>query len=100
MRSPSSLRSCGLRRPALAKVSQTSVETVKVVEVAAHARAKIAAVQPAARTDTTDRNTRRDKLALVEVPNVAIASSAVASQANGGVTLGIDNGEPAPSSAG
>ena len=80
-----------------AHISKTSVEAVKVVEVTARAPAKIAAAQPAARTDTTDRDTPRDELAHVEVPNV---SSAVASQANSGGALGIADGEPALSSAG
>ena len=83
-----------------AHISKTSVAAVKVVEVPARGPAEIAAVRPAARTDTTDRDEPRDKLADVEVPNVATAPSVVVSPANSGDALGIANGGPALSAAG
>jgi curved DNA-binding protein CbpA len=83
-----------------AHISRTSVAAVNVVEIPARGPAEIAAVQPAARTDTTDQDEPRDKLADVELPNIATAPSAVASPANSGDALGIANGGPAWSAAG
>src|ERR1700730_889523 len=76
-------------------VAKTSVEAVKVVEVAARGPVEIADVQPPARTDTTDRDQPRDQLARVEVPDIAIVLSAIASEVNSGGALGIANGRPA-----
>ena len=83
-----------------AHVSNTSVEAVAVVEVPARGPAEIAAVEPAARSDTTDRDEPRGKLAGVEVPNMATAPSAAASAAIIREALGIADGGPALSSAG
>jgi curved DNA-binding protein CbpA len=76
-------------------VAKTSVEAVKVVEVAARGPVEIADVQPPGRTETTDRDEPRDKLARVEVPDMAIAPSAIASEVNSGGALGIADGRPA-----
>jgi hypothetical protein len=62
--------------------------------------AEIAAVQPAARTNTIARDEPRDKLARVEVPNIAIVSSAVELEANSGGAVGIANGGPTLNSTG
>jgi hypothetical protein len=62
--------------------------------------AEIAAVQPAARTDTIDRDEPRDKLARVEVPDMAVVPSANASEANSGGAVGSANGGPALNSTG
>jgi DnaJ-domain-containing protein 1 len=61
---------------------------------------EIAAVQPAARTDTIERDEPRDKLPRVEVPNMAVASSTVAAEANRDGAVGIANGGPALNSIG
>src|SRR5260221_7375893 len=76
-------------------VAKTSVEAVKVVEVAARGPVVIAAVQPPAQPDATDRDEPRDKLARVEVPDMAIVLSAIASEVNSGGALGIANDRPA-----
>jgi hypothetical protein len=76
-------------------VAKTSVEAVKVVEVAARGPVEIADVQPPGRTETTDRDEPRDKLARVEVPDMAIVLSAIASEVNSGGAPGIANGRPA-----
>jgi len=81
-------------------ISKTFVEAVAVVEVAARGPPEIAAIEPAARTDTTDRDEPRGKLAGVEAPNMATAPSVVASAAPSGEALGIADGGPALSSAG
>jgi hypothetical protein len=73
-------------------VAKTSVEAVKVVEVAAPGSANIAAVQPPA---PTEQDEPRDKLARAEVPNTAIMPSALASEVNSGGALGIGDGRPA-----
>jgi curved DNA-binding protein CbpA len=62
--------------PLYTHISKTFVEAVAVVEAPARGRPEIAAVEPAARTDTTDRDEPRGKLA---VPDMATAPSAVAS---------------------
>jgi hypothetical protein len=62
--------------PLYLHLSRTSVEAVAVVEVPARGSPAIAAVEPAARTDTTDRDEPRGKLVL---PDMATAPSAVAS---------------------
>jgi DnaJ-like protein len=81
----------------LADVLTKSVEGVKVVEMTASGSAKIAAVQPAARTATTEREDPRDKLEGVVVPSIAIVPSAAAAAAKSGDALGIANDRPAPS---
>jgi curved DNA-binding protein CbpA len=81
-------------------ISKTFVEAVAVVEVPARGPPEIAAVEPAARTDTTDRDEPRGKLAGVEVFNMATAPSAVASAATIREALGIADGGPTLSSAG
>jgi hypothetical protein len=78
----------------------TTAEPIKVVEITARGPGKIAAVQPAARTDTTDGDAAHDELERVEVPNIAIVPSATASGANRGDAPGIANRGPALSSAG
>jgi len=67
-----------------AHVSKTSVAADKVVEVAAHAPAEIAAVQPTVPTDTSEQDEARRRLADVEVPDRTIVPSAVAATAHGG----------------
>ena len=86
--------------PLYTHISKTFVEAVAVVEVPARGPPEIAAVEPAARTDTTDRDEPRGKLAGVEVPNMATAPSAAASAAIIREALGIADGGPALSSAG
>jgi curved DNA-binding protein CbpA len=86
--------------PLYTHMSKTFVEAAAVVEVAARGPPEIAAVEPAARTDTTGRDERRGKLAGVEVPAMATAPSAVAPAATSGQALGIGNGGPALSPAG
>jgi len=81
----------------LADALRTSVNAEKSVEVAAQGPARIATTQPAARTGTTGGEEPRDKLEGVEVANIAIAPSAVASAANSDDALGIANGGPVPS---
>lgn len=81
-------------------ISKTFVEAVAVVEVPARGPPEIAAVEPAARSDTTDRHEPRGKLAGDEVPDMATAPSAVASAATIREALGIADGGPALSSAG
>jgi DnaJ-domain-containing protein 1 len=76
-------------------VAKTSAEAVKVVEITAREPAEIAAVQPSVRTETADQDELRDKLARVEVPNAAVAPSAVVTEANSGGALGIADGGPA-----
>jgi hypothetical protein len=83
--------------PLYTHISKTFVEAVAVAEVPARRPPEIAAVEPAARTDTTDRDEARGKLV---VPDVATAPSAVASADAGGEALGIADGGPALSSAG
>jgi curved DNA-binding protein CbpA len=78
-------------------ISNTFVEAVAVVEVPARGPPEIAAVESAARTDTTDRDEPRGKLV---VPNMATAPSAVASADTSGEAPGIADGGPASSSAG
>jgi tetratricopeptide (TPR) repeat protein len=78
-----------------AHISKTSVAAVKVVEVAAQGPAEIAAVQPAAPTDTTDRDRPRDKLEGVEVPDGTIMPNAVAPAANSGGAQAVADGGPA-----
>jgi hypothetical protein len=82
----------------LAHLSKTYVEAVQVVEAPAREPASIAAVQLPARTDPAHRDERRDKVAVVEVPNVATAPGAVAPAANGGQTP-VADGEPPLTSA-
>ena len=63
----------------------------------------MAAVEPAARTDTTDRDEPRGKLVVpnkLVVPDMATAPSAVASADISGEAPGIADGRPASSSAG
>ena len=76
-------------------VAKTSVEAVKVVEVAAREPAEIAAVQTAVPTDTIDRDEPGDKLARVEVPDMVIVPSATASEVNSGGAVGITDGRSA-----
>lgn len=78
-------------------ISKTFVEAVAVVEIPARGPPEIAAVEPTARTDATDRDEPRGKLA---VPDMATAPSAVASADTGGEAPGIADGGPALSSAG
>jgi len=82
-----------------AHIAKTT-EPIKVVEVTARGPGKIAAVQPAARTDTTDRDSAHDELERVEVPNIAIVPSAAASGANRGDAPRSANRGPALSSVG
>jgi curved DNA-binding protein CbpA len=81
----------------LADALKAPVEAGKVVEFAARGPAKIANVQPAARTGKTEREESRDKLEGVVVPSIAIAPSAAATAAKRGDAPGIANGRPAPS---
>jgi curved DNA-binding protein CbpA len=83
--------------PLYTHISKTFVEAAAVVEVPARGPPEIAAVEPAARTDTTDRKEPRGKLV---VPDMATAPSAVASADTSGEALGIGDGGPASSSAG
>ena len=83
--------------PLYTHISKTFVEEVAVVEVPARGPPEVAAVEPAARTDTTDRDEPRGKLV---VPNMATAPSAVASADTRGEAPGIADGGPASSSAG
>src|SRR6266849_7929332 len=80
-----------------AYISKTPIEAAKLVEVTARGPAKIAAVQPAARTDTTEPDKLRDKL---EGPEMPIVLSAVASAASDGGAPGVTKGRRAPSSVG
>jgi curved DNA-binding protein CbpA len=81
----------------LADALRASVNAEKVVEVAAHGPARIATTRPAARAGTTGEEEPRDKREGVEVANIAIAPSAVASAPNSDDALGIANGGPVPS---
>jgi DnaJ domain len=78
-------------------ISNTFVEAVAVVEVPARGPLEIAAVEPAARADTTERDEPRDKLV---VPDMATAPSAVASADTRGEAPETADGGPASSSAG
>jgi curved DNA-binding protein CbpA len=73
--------------PLYTHISKT-FEAVAVVEVPARGLPEIAAVEPAARTDTTDRDEPRGKLV---VPDMATAPSAVAS-----ADAGARSGQMAP----
>ena len=80
-------------------VAKTSVEAVKVVEVAARGPVEMAAVQTAVPTDTIDRDEPGDKLVRVEVPDMVIVPSATASEVNSGGAVGITDGRSAEAAA-
>jgi hypothetical protein len=80
-------------------VAKTSVEAVKVVEVAARGPVEIVAVQTAVPTDTIDQDEPGDKLARVEVPDMVIVPSATASEVNSGGAVGITDGRSAETAA-
>ncbi len=89
--------------PLYTHISKTFVEAAAVVEVPARGPPQIAAVEPAARIDTTDRDEPRGKLVVpnkLVVPDMATAPSAVASADTRGEAPGIADGGPASSSAG
>jgi len=66
-----------------AYISKTPIEAAKLVEVTGRGPAKIAAVQAAARTDTT-----HDKLERTAAPETPFVLSAMASAANDGGATG------------
>src|SRR5712664_257770 len=78
-----------------AYISKTPIEAAKLVEVTGRGPAKIAAVQAAARTDTT-----HDKLERTAAPETPFVLSAMASAANDGGAQAVTKGRPIPSSAG
>jgi DnaJ-like protein len=80
-------------------VAKTSVEAVKVVEVAARGPVEMAAVQTAVPTDTIDRDEPGDKLVRVEVPDMVIVPSATASEVHSGGAVGITDGRSAETAA-
>jgi curved DNA-binding protein CbpA len=83
--------------PLYTHISKTFGEAV-VVEVPARGSPEIAAVEPAARSDTTDRNEPRGKLVVPDVataPSVAVASADTSAEAPA-----IADGRPASSSTG
>lgn len=81
-------------------ISKTFVEAVAGVEVPAHGPPEIAALEPAARIDTTGRDEPRGKRAGVEVPDMATAPGAVASVVTTGEARGISDGGSVLRSAG
>jgi hypothetical protein len=69
-------------------ISKAPVEAVKVVEVTAPGPVKVAAVQPAARTNTSDRDGPRDSLEHVEIADMPILANPAASEVNSGSASG------------
>jgi curved DNA-binding protein CbpA len=69
-------------------ISKAPVEVVKVVEVTAPGPVKVAAVQPAAQTDTSDRDGLRDSLERVEIADMPILAISAASEVNSGRASG------------
>jgi len=80
-----------------AYISKTPINAAKLVEVAAGGPAKMAAVQPVARTDTTGL---RDKFERMAAPEMPIVPGAVAAAANDGGAPAIATGRRTPSSVG
>jgi len=81
-----------------AYISKTPVDTARLVGTA-RGEAKIAAVQPAARTDTTEPDELRNKSERIAAPEMPIVPRAAASAANGGASA-VPTDKPIPSSVG
>jgi hypothetical protein len=79
--------------------SRTSVQAVRVVELAVRGPAETAAVQPAEQADAADRDEPHDILARMDIPGVAAVSTGVASEPNTSSVPGIAGGGPAPNAA-
>jgi len=78
-----------------AYISKTPIEVAKLAEPAGRGPAKIAAVRPAPRTDTT-----RDSVDRTTAPHAPFVLSAIASPANDGSAPATTKDGPTPSSVG
>jgi curved DNA-binding protein CbpA len=83
-----------------AYISKTPIDAAKPVEVAARGATKIAAVQPAAPTDTTAPDKVRSKSERVAAPEMPVVLGAVVPTANDGGAPAVTKGRPLPSSVG
>src|SRR5947209_10132758 len=83
-----------------AYISKTPTDAARLVEGTTRGATKIAAVQPAARTDTTAPDKLRNKSEGMAAPEMPIVLSAVASTANDGGAPAVTKGRPIRSSVG
>jgi hypothetical protein len=81
-------------------ISKAPVEAVKVAEVTAPGSVKVAAVQPAARTNTSDRDGPRDSPEHVEIADMPILANPAASEVKGGRASGSGYAAAGSNSAG